>query len=285
MPIQSTYNYPNTRSFKLTIAAVCALFIYVFLLFFQPFGVNNYQPGEKISLELVLGILWIVPALFLTLCFNEFVLRPIFIKKYNFTTLIPWFLYQFLAMGTSSFLVYNALGNFHDFYWSSYFKHVLEISSVLVFPFLGTLFYFNYLKVAENYDEIVSTSRDVDQLDEIVLLRGDYKNDQIAIRPKKIIYIKSEDNYLGLFLLEQGKVNKYLIRATLNHFEHTLKSPLFVRCNRSSIVNLFHLETASQRSGNLMLKLNFVDEPIKVSKSNRSSILEKLNGARPSDDD
>ena len=190
-----------------------------------------------------------------------------------------------MAMGTSSFLIYNILGNFHDFYWSSYIKHVLEISSVLIFPFAGTLFYFNYRNVAKNYEEIVSISNGIAQLDEIVLLRGDYKNDQIAIRLKKIIYIKSEDNYLGLFLLEQGKVKKYLIRATLNHFEHNLKSPLFVRCNRSSIVNLFHLETAHQKSGNLMLKLQFIHEQIKVSKSNRSTILEKLNGKSPSVDD
>ena len=107
---------------------------------------------------------------------------------------------------------------------------------MLIFPFVGTLFYFNHRKVAKNYDKIVSVSNDIAELDEIVLLRGDYKKDQIAIRPKKIIYIKSEDNYLGLFLLEEGKVKKYLIRATLNHFEHTIKSPLFVRCNRSSIV-------------------------------------------------
>jgi hypothetical protein len=282
---QKTYDYPDSRSFKLTLSIVCSLFIYVFLLFFQPFGVNNYQPSDKIGLELVLGILWIVPALFLTLSFNEFVLRPILIKKHNFTTLMPWFVYQFIAMGTSSFLIYNALGNFHDFYWSSFVKHVLEISSVLVFPFVGTLFYFNYRKVAKNYDEIVSISNGIVHLDEIVLLRGDYKNDQIAIRPKNVIYIKSEDNYLGLFLLEQGKVKKYLIRATLNHFEHILKSPLFVRCNRSSIVNLYHLETANQQSGNLMLKLQFIDEQIKVSKSNRSTILEKLDNNRPSVDD
>ena len=113
MYLQNSLNYPKSRKFKFTLALISSVFIYLFLIFFQPFGVNNYQSSENITWELALGLIWIIPILFFTVSFNEFILRPKIILNQKNTYLIAWFIYYFISVGTSSFLLYNYLGDFH----------------------------------------------------------------------------------------------------------------------------------------------------------------------------
>lgn len=274
MSFVKSLTYPESRKFKFSLAIICSVFIYVFLIFFQPFGVNNYNPNESISPEFALGVIWIVPTLFFTICFNEFIVRPRVLQNQKTWTLIPWFLYVFISMGSSSFLLYNYVGDFHDFNFLSYIGHIINLTSVLIFPFFITILFYSYHTMAQRYSEVLSVSKDVTNLNDVVLLKGDYKNDQIALPKNAIICMQSEDNYLGLVYLESGEVKKYLIRSTLNNMETLINSELFVRCNRSIIVNLFHLESVKKPSSGLILKLKFIDEVVKVSKVNTQKVLQ-----------
>lgn len=276
MSFLNSLNYPESTKFKFTLASISSVFIYIFLIFFQPFGVNNYNPTENISLDLIIGIIWIIPMLFLTICFNEFFLRPKLIQRPKPFVLILWFFYVFISVGTSSFLLYNFIGNFHDFNFSSYVNHILEICSVLIFPFFGTIFFYSYQKMVKNYSESLSVSKGVSDLNKVVLLKGDYKSDQIALGQNSIICMQSEDNYLGLRYLEHDEVKKYLIRSTLKKMEKHINSELFVKCNRSIIINLFHLESVKHHSSGLILKVKFIENEVKVSKVNTSKVLELI---------
>lgn len=265
--------YPKSLKFKITLAISCSLFIYLFLIFFQPFGVNNYNPTEHISLELASGLLIIIPTLFITICFNEFIIRPRFILNNTSWVYISWVFYFFISVGTASFLLYNILGNFHDFSFSSYFSHVIEISSVLVFPFFITILFFSYQNMIKNYAESLTISNSLINPNDVILIKGDYKNNQIALPQNAIICMQSEDNYLELTYLENEKVKKYLIRSTLGKMDEILNSELFIRCNRSIIINLFHLESIKKVSSGLFVKLKSIDNPIKVSKANTQKLL------------
>ncbi|MCJ7468322.1 MAG: LytTR family transcriptional regulator [Maribacter sp.] len=111
-------------------------------------------------------------------------------------------------------------------------------------------------------------------LNEVILLKGDYKADQIALRQNAIICIISEDNYVGITFLENNQVKKHLIRATLSKMEGLIDNELFVKCNRSIICNLFHLESIKKNALGLILKLRFIEKPIKVSGRNTSKVVQ-----------
>ncbi len=168
------------------------------------------------------------------------------------------------------------MGGFHDFFLSSYLKHLVEIGVVLVFPFVATLFYFKHTTVLKEYLEVQSLSKASDVMQEIVLLSGDYKNDKIALPLKSIIFLESEDNYVSLIYLEGEILKKYLIRSTLSNLEKKLNLDFFMRCNRSVIANLMHFESYKYQRNKLLLKLKFVPESISVSKMHQSKILSYL---------
>jgi len=274
----SKFDFTESQSFKLSLSIASSLFLYLFLVFFQPFGVNNYKPSNMVTLELAFELIGLIPIIFLIIYLNEKLIRPRLILKPNLQQLIPWFIWEFILVGSGSFMLYNFLGDFHDFSLSSYVYHIFEVSSVLIFPFFGTLFYFRFLKIKKDYQDILSVSNEKhnstsNKSDELVLLSGDYKKDQIAVQINKMVVIQSEDNYVGLNYLEDNKLKKYLIRSTLNNIEKLLSQELVVRCNRSQIVNLNHLESYKKVSHKLLLKINHLEKEIIVSRSNYSKVI------------
>ena len=265
--------YTQSKKYKLSLALISSVFVFVFLLFFQPFGINNYRPDEKISLILFLALLALSVIVFIVFLICEFLIRP-FIWKTNTTfSFIGWVVIELILLCSTTFLLYNILGGFHDFYVSSYLKHIVEIGFVLAFPLVATLFYFKHTTVLREYLEIQSLSKTSDVMQEIVLLSGDYKNDKIALPLKSIIFMESEDNYVSLNYLEGELLKKYLIRSTLSSLEEKLNLDVFIRCNRSVIVNLMHFESYKYHHKKLLLKLKFHKDPISVSKSHQSRVL------------
>lgn len=268
--------YTQSKKYKITLAVVSGLFVFVFLLFFQPFGINNYRPDEKISLTLAVAILALAVIIILILLICEFLLRPLVWKTNAVIPFVSWLIVEILIASSCTFLLYNAVGGFHDFHVSSYLKHIVEIGFVLAFPFAATLFYFKHTTILREFMEVQSLSKASDEMQEIVLLSGDYKNDRIALLLKSIVFIESEDNYVSLNYLEGNSLKKYLIRSTLSSLERKLKPDFYLRCNRSIIVNLMHFESYKYQQAKLLLKLKFVTKPISVSKSHQSKILSFL---------
>jgi len=268
--------YTESKKYKITLAALSSVFVYVFLLFFQPFGINNYRPDEKISLLLVFILLVMTVIIFTIILICEFIIRPLIFKTFPKSLIVAWLLLEIIIISSITFLLYNIVGEFHDFRFSSYLKHILELGIVLAFPFAATIFYFKHITILKEYMEVQSLSKGSDAMQEIVLLSGDYKNDQIALPLNSIVFIESEDNYVSLNYLENQELKKYLIRSTLSSLEQKLTPDFFLRCNRSIISNMMHLESFKHHQKKLTLKLKLVSDSIIVSKSHQTKILSYL---------
>lgn len=268
--------YTESKKYKITLATLSGLFVFMFLLFFQPFGINNYRPDEKIGLFLVIALLAMAVLVFIVILIFEFFIRPLAYKLITKLPLLVWYIIEITILCTATFLLYNILGEFHDFHFKSYIKHIFEFGIVLAFPFAATIFYFKHSTILKKYHDVKSLSKDSDAMQEIVLLSGDYKNDQIALPLNAIIFIESEDNYVSLNYLEEQQLKKYLIRSTLSSLEQKLTPEFFLRCNRSIIVNMIHLESFKHHQKKLALKLKLVTETITVSKSHQEKTLSFL---------
>ena len=75
------------RRFSIILAVSSSLFIYFFLVIFQPFGVNNYRPHDNFSPELLLGILPVIPVFLISILLLEFYLRPLFSRKFKWNAI------------------------------------------------------------------------------------------------------------------------------------------------------------------------------------------------------
>lgn len=276
MSVAPSLNYTLGKKYKFLLAGSCSLFTYLFLLFFQPFGINNYRPDEKITLLLAMVLLVFGLIVFVSFLICEFVIRPGRFTTLRISNFYLWLVLEIILVGSVSFFFYNLIGGFHDFHVQSYLKHLLEMGSILFFPIAGTLFYFRYTTVVSEYEAIISVSEESPDMDHVVLFSGDYKKDKIALNLQNVLYIQSEDNYASLNYLEDNEVKKYLIRSTLSSLEHKITVPTLVRCNRSTLVNLIHLESSRTVDGKLYLKLTGVHPIFEVPRSRRDDMIRRI---------
>jgi len=255
-----------SRVEKVFFVAGTGLFIFLFLLFFQPFGVNNYDPRETISFQ----FFWLMFSMGLfvsvVLAINEFLLFPLLIKKYSRKGMILWSLWSVFWLGSWIFLFYNYLGGWHDLQWKSFFGFIGNIGMMSILPIAVILFYIRIRELGISLKSAHSFSYGSAIGDQLLIFTADNLKDQFSVPLKYLLYLESEDNYIAVYHLHDGSPKKTLIRKSLKQVQEENLDPALIRCHRSLIINQFHLQQIKGNRNKLVLSLDHVKDPIPVSR-------------------
>ena len=269
-------SYLNSSSYKWSLCIIMAIFLIAFLTIFLPFGVSNYNPNHEYTLTWMLDGLSFSLVTFFVSGFNEFILKGLFIKRLNFRIMVFWSIWSFLFYGTANFLNYNFIGNWHDFSLESGILFILQISSVLIFPMAGVMFFFRFKSLRKQYDTIVTDLKHKINPTQLITFSGQGQGETIVLSTANFLFAQSQDNYVELHYLNNGKTSKHLLRSTLNNLQKTLSLSFINRCHRSFMVNLYQVQSIKGSLINLRLTLNGVDQSIPVSKTYASTTLLQL---------
>ncbi|MCL1850259.1 MAG: LytTR family transcriptional regulator [Bacteroidetes bacterium] len=98
-----------------------------------------------------------------------------------------------------------------------------------------------------------------------------------TIQKDALYYIESDTNYITIYYLDQGKLEKFFMRASLKMVLKDNPDANLVRCHRSYIVNFKKVKVyrKDKEGGILELTDSFVP-PIPVSKSYIENVLYKF---------
>ena len=259
---------------KFWIYLLLGLYCYIFFLFFQPFGVNNYDPRESITLEFAMIMLTFCSFISLVLLINEWLLfRPLADYLLLRWQLIGWLIWTLGFSASLIFLFYNWLGGWHDFSVSSWLEFIANFAMLGIIP--GVIIYM-YARMQQLKD-LTHTAQDYkkDAL-QLVTFPSDNQKDLLSLPLEDILYLESEDNYVAVHCLQLGQKQKILVRLTLKRVQDSNLHPALLRCHRSYMVNLIHLQqySGNQQQGSLWLR--GVDQPFPVSKTYASGIVNVL---------
>ena len=106
-------------------------------------------------------------------------------------------------------------------------------------------------------------------------------SDRLTIKIKNIVSVKSADNYIEIFYLENDLVEKKLIRNTLKNIETQLANQRsFIRCHRTSIVNTKYIEKLESNYSGNSLRMSCYEEMIPVSRQYLKPVREALSGKK-----
>lgn len=275
METPTDYSFYNDPGYKRTLSIVTALFFMVFLLVFQPFGVNNYSTKRIFTLEFIAMISGVMLVTFSVLMVNEFILRRWLIKNITLGKILGWSIWTCFFLGIAIFIFYNWLGNWHDFKISSAAEFIIDITTVSIFPMLGTFFYFRYKNLHKAFQQVVSNKQEHVDHEQLIHFEGQGINDNLMLSHTDFIYGRAQDNYVELVYRKNDKIARTLIRVPLSTLSEKISSQMIVKCHRSFIVNLYHVR-AIIKGSEMKLFLNYVDSPIRVSKSYRQEVEEHL---------
>jgi len=274
---KNSFSFYNTSKYKISLSFSISIFFFFFIIFFLPFGVNNYNPNHQYTFHFFLEIFYFFVPLLTFSLFNEIILRPIVFKKATFKKIILWSIWTLFILSTVIFITYNLLGNWHDFRLSSYLEFLIQVPVVLLFPLLGTFFFFRFRSLQYQIEHILTTKERFLDENQLIEFNGQGSKDQITLSLGNFLYGKSQDNYVELYYLENKQLKKILIRSSLSNLSKSINNIVIVRCHRSYMVNLLQVTAVKGGNHEMTLDIDHFDATVPVSKSYQDSTLENLH--------
>lgn len=272
--LKGRYFQLSKREKFYAVLLIC-LFFCLFMIFFQPFGVNNYDPKESIS-PLFVGII-ISMGVFLAalLLINEFLIFPLFFhgKIYRWQILI-WLIWANIYAASGLFVFYNILGEWHDFKFTSWLEFIGNFTALSIIPLTAIFFYGKVKMLEEHTETTVDYKTEASTI--IITIPSDSQNDLNSFSLDSILFLESENNYIAVHFIHKDQSSKTLIRSTLKKVEDLNLHPALIRCHRSYIINLIHLAKYDGNKQQGLITLKHVSTLIPVSKSYASSLLLRL---------
>ncbi len=268
----------NDNRSRLFLVVFCGLFSSLFMLYFNPFTMNQIKYDSAVAHYLPIWSTGILGSVLLS--FSQFFLRPIFkLNSFNFGQFILWILFEFIFL---SIVIYFFFGESKEPFLTEFFLIGKYTISICFLPyFLACLL----IAVAKLYSKVEQKNEvDSKPKKELSIISS---NQQIftkedgkflfGIKPEQILYLKSENNYTSVFYVQNGNLEKKLIRTNLKGIEQTLKNPRLIRVHRSYMVNINKLEAIHRDKGNFNLQLEYLPNfRIKVSKTYKEIFEQKI---------
>lgn len=280
-----TKPYPRRSSpeRKLLFAFAFGIFVFLFLAVFQPFGLNDWQTPYKIlKLAGYGGVTAFV------ILFNGFVIERVFRnwfleKNWTVGREIISAIWNIVFIGSLNLLYTHYLGvarlnwwSFLAFQWITLIVGAIPVTIVTILNH-SRLLRINTKGALELNAIIDSEPAQVNKnLHAELILVAENGKDSLVFKPEQILAISAADNYIEIYSI-QTAVKKELLRSTLKNVENaTHEYPQLMRCHRSFIVNLNHVEKVSGNSQGLKLHLHQLDFQVPVSRSLNEIIRKKL---------
>lgn len=283
---------PNRKN-ALRMAAALGLFVALFLLFFQPFGLAAVTPGfRKILAISGYGIVTFCCVAFTTVLLpkllpSNFNAAKWQVKKEIGMTLLNFMLVGFFNM-VYTFLVFSVPFNIRSLVYFQFITLAVGILPVsLVVLLRHNRLLAKNLKLAHEMNaglnpELIATQNQPAQTPEspaMFTCVSETGNEQFQIPKADFLFAAAADNYVELHYIQNGTYKKNLIRSSLTKVEEAVKAdPKVVRCHRTFLVNLNQVKHVSGNAQGLKLELHHTDFPVPVSRSMVPGIKALLHG-------
>ena len=256
----------NTKKYKWNLIIFVSVFVPLFLLIFQPFGVNNFDPTHSISSVFLFSMMGFGLVQGVVLVIYEFVIVPLVFKSRALSSFTIRMATELVLLAASTFLYYNILGNFHDWYFKSFLDFIFNVGLMSIIPFAIIILYFNYRKSQKAY-QLLELQPKLALNEKYINLRSLNGKEQLTITLADLLFIEAQDNYVSVHYLEKEIVKRQLLRATMKDVQASLNNDFIIRCHRSFIVNINNVEKVTRDSHQMKLFLASLSESIPVSRS------------------
>jgi hypothetical protein len=260
-----------------------SLFVSLFILIFQPFGISNYTGEFKPLFEAGYGIVT-----FIVLIIDLF-LFPLFLdewfdsQKWTVFKQMIWQVWILFSIGLGNFLYSSLFLRFTDglnaFLTFQFYTLVVGIIPILIITILhqNSLLSKNLKLAGEMNADLLS--EELLSPDEKVRIMAENNKDKLEINLSDFSYLSSTGNYVQVYFLVNNELQNVLLRNTLKHIEEQIRqSPSIIKCHRAFLVNKDKIIRVKGNSQGLRLILKDTMEEIPVSRNYSKSLLDILNG-------
>lgn len=274
----------NTNE-KIWISVSFAVFIYLFLLLFQPFGVADIETSIPVYL---LGFFFVT---LLVMLFSLLALPKIFPQVFEQE---KWVIKKSILFYSIMVLCIGILNWFYHNYWNQGIHTNIGLGYFMLITFAIGVFPSAFLVlISEKYlhkkhqDIAITMEKNIINAHkatiskEIIFLNSETEKVKFAINIQDLICIKSEGNYITVYFLDdKSEPSEKLLRNTLSLASERLKKFDHIkRCHRSYLVNFQKVTHVSGNARNYTLHFNQLGFTIPISRSFPKEYIDNLKQA------
>ena len=266
-----------------------ALFVFLFLFVFRPFGLSQY-PGNLLLLTLGFG-----GVSFLLLAFFFFLVYPIFPTFFNEE---KWTLGREIL---STAIVLSLIGLGNALFISFVTQTGINLKSILwlqlytvligIFPAMSILIIKEnrlskkYSEESENLNKIIEThpkenapTPSLNNSSERITLVSENQKENLSLNSSDLYFVKAADNYAEVFYKTGKGLERKVIRTTLKIISQSLpNNSTCYRCHKSYLVNLSKVIHVSGNAQGYKLHLSDCDYLIPVSRKLNAELKQLLS--------
>ncbi|MBC3540689.1 LytR/AlgR family response regulator transcription factor [Rufibacter sediminis] len=242
------------------------------LIVFQPFGSYNWHHPSKNPILAGYGVVAAV---------------SVFLNFYAFRRMLPWLfrepawsvgkeiVWNLAHFGTGGFLctVYGSLAGVMPFsldqiLYMSFIAFLMGLVPAILLVMI------NYVYLLQKYRPLEPTGKKEAPAPEVsrpeendLTLLAENGKDSLRLLARDLLFIEASDNYCTVFHVEDGKLQKALLRSSLSRLENQITHPAMLRCHRSYLVNLNRVQTVSGNAQGYKLHFEGTDQLVPVARS------------------
>jgi len=276
--------YPMNLNRWVTILII-SLFISLFLIIFQPFGLQNMESERKLLLLAGYGLVT-----FVVLVFDTFIvpsILPSLFKEEKWTisreiVLMTWIVIT-IAIGNYMYSVLLSIVSWVGI--KGFFIFSGFTISIAIIPIIGVIVISHNTMLRRNLRASTQLSQMIMDKkgpavtnDNKLVITSENKNQKIEIPASNLICIESEGNYVNTWFLEGGKIVRLLIRNTIKNIEtQILEAENLFKCHRAYIINLSYIEKVTGNSQGYRLLIKYLDKEVPVARNYSKSFREAIS--------
>jgi hypothetical protein len=276
--------YPFNADYRKRLLSISliALFVFLFLYIFRPFGLNEVR-GNILVVTLAYGAITFItgsifsvlaPLLFPSLFADE---------KWNTGRETLFIILMIASIATGNMLLGYYFG-FFPLQLNVYINILWTTITVAVIPvFVAIIIKQNFLlkKNLENAKQLsaeLSFKKRLSVPDSVnAVIHAENTKDDLQVHPEQVYFLKAAENYVEVHYNNHNVMEKKLIRTTLKSAHDDLKSwNQFYRCHRTCVVNLEKVVRVTGNAQGYRLVLMDIEETAPVSRGLSKDITMRL---------
>ena len=249
---QREFPYLDNTPGKVFLILFCASFGTLFLLLYNPLDVSNASINTILGLEVDFRYAGVIGGLGVAL--TQFGFRRLFgLNEFTLGKFLGWLVFEMIFL---SILFYIAFGDrslplFDEFM-------VVAVDTVLISVIIyGIAILVLALFKANSKDESDQSSHP-----SYLTLKDEKGKVMITLKEVDLIYLKAEDNYIQVVYLQNGELERRLIRTSLKKLLKEIPGFGLIRIHRSFAVNLANVASVKRNKGKYEVHMNHVSNSV-----------------------
>lgn len=216
---------------SVTHAVAVPLFAYLFVIIYQPLDIGNYLSIGKMPFPAHLSILYAIYTGSMAISRTALYLLRNRLSGSKFIY-AAWCLGEIVLSGLFMAIYISLMKSGESSYFSVARISIGINASIALFPYAILFFVLDFYRRHREEEEEIANEKS-----KLVRFYDEYHKLKFIIASSAIVYVRSDDNYLNIYYVDQQKLKRQILRSSMRAQEEALAKHGLVRCHRSFFVN------------------------------------------------